>query len=112
LARPAGVGERVLNAELVARGLEDFVDSPSIIGKLVLFDFDGRKVWPPTQSIDPAAYTAPPSSIAHTDRWHETLAERQRQRAEENARVEKFYADQQRQREERENEERRSAQSR
>lgn len=66
---------------------------------MMLFDLSGWQVWPsPAQSIDPAQYT-PPTSVAYSDRWHETLAERQRQRELEREQVREHYDNQQRERE-------------
>ena len=108
LRRPANISEHLLGAELTARGLDSFAGHRSIIDRIALFDFDGTQVWPPSQTaIDPTAYTPPPS-IAYSDRWAEAIPERQRQRAAEQQRVDKFYADQQDEREARETEERRS----
>jgi hypothetical protein len=48
-ARPAGVMEHLVSAELHARGLDRFTrDTPSLLTSVCLFDFhSGRQIWPP-----------------------------------------------------------------
>ena len=48
------------SAELHARGLDSFTrDSPSLLGSVVLFDFEtGRQVWPPPRPSAAAAFAA------------------------------------------------------
>jgi hypothetical protein len=57
-ARPAGVMEHLLSAELHARGLDRFTrDTPSLLTSVSLFDFDsGRQVWPPRRPPMAAAF--------------------------------------------------------
>ena len=59
-ARPPGVMEHLLSAELHARGLDRFTpDTPSLLTAVVLFDWNtGREIWPlPRPSIS-AAFAA------------------------------------------------------
>jgi hypothetical protein len=56
--------------------------------------------------------TPPMPSIAYSDRWHETIPERQRQRQLEREQVQQHYDNQKRERDDRENDERRIAQGR
>ena len=59
-ARPAGVMEHLVSAELQARGIDRFTrDVPSLLTSVSLFDFDsGRQVWPPRQPPMAAAFAA------------------------------------------------------
>jgi hypothetical protein len=59
-ARPAGVMEHLLSAELHARGLDRFTrDTPSLLTSVSLFDFDsGRQIWPPPRPPMAAAFAA------------------------------------------------------
>jgi hypothetical protein len=59
-ARPAGVMEHLVSAELHARGLDRITrDTPSLLTSVVLFDWDsGRQVWPPPWPPMAAAFVA------------------------------------------------------
>jgi hypothetical protein len=59
-ARPPGVTEHLVSAELHARGLDRFTrDAPSLLTSVSLFDFDsGRQVWPPPRPPMAAAFAA------------------------------------------------------
>jgi hypothetical protein len=59
-ARPPGVMEHLLSAELHARGLDRFTrDTPSLLTSVSLFDFDsGRQIWPPRRPPMAAAFAA------------------------------------------------------
>ena len=59
-ARPPGVMEHLLSAELLARGLDRFTrDTPSLLTSVSLFDFDsGRQIWPPRRPPMAAAFAA------------------------------------------------------
>ena len=58
--RPAGVMERLLSAELHARGLDSFTDNmPSLLTAVHLVDLDtGQQIWPPPQPSLAAAFAA------------------------------------------------------
>jgi hypothetical protein len=59
-ARPAGVMQRLLSAELHGRGLNSFSrDMPSLRTSVVLFDWDNsRQIWPPRRPSLAAAFAA------------------------------------------------------
>jgi hypothetical protein len=59
-ARPAGVMEHLLSAELHARGLDSFTfNMPSLLTAVHLVDLDtGRQAWPRPQSSMAAAFAA------------------------------------------------------
>ena len=59
-ARPPGVMEHLVSAELHARGLDRFTrETPSLLTSVSLFDFDsGRQVWPPPRPSMAAAFAA------------------------------------------------------
>jgi hypothetical protein len=59
-ARPPGVMEHLVSAELHARGLDRFTrDTPSLLTSVCLFDWDrGRQIWPPPRPSISAAFAA------------------------------------------------------
>jgi hypothetical protein len=59
-ARPAGVMEHLLSAELHARGVDSFTyNTPSLLTSVVLFDWDsGHQIWPPRPPSMASAFAA------------------------------------------------------
>ena len=106
-ARPAGVMEHLLSAELQARGLDRFTrDTPSLLTSVVLFDRDsGRQVWPPPRPPMAAAFAATivpannPADWANNQEQGAAAQQRERQR------VADYYARTTKEQEDRENRE-------
>lgn len=104
-ARPAGVSEHLLGAELTARGLTGFTrDQPSIIKTVQLPQFENsrRMAWPPPVPSAAAAFAASMMLPQHRgpDWWRDGDA-RAAEQAAEAKRVSDHYAEQARLRDER-----------
>ena len=109
-ARPAGVMEHLVSAELHARGLDRFTrDTPSLLTSVVLFDFhSGRQIWPPRRPPMAAAFAA--AVPAYDNRrfsadWAQDNDRRAAAQRAEQQRVADFYSRTTREQEERENRE-------
>jgi hypothetical protein len=101
-SRPAGTALHLDGVELVARGLQAFGrDIPSLIKATVLFDFtSGKQLWPVIVPRDMSMFAPLPHDIRYTNRWHEAVADEAEARKAEAARVEAYYAEQAKRREE------------
>ena len=107
-ARPAGVMEHLVSAELRARGLDRFTrDVPSLLTSVCLFDWDsGRQNWPPRRSMGAAvAATMMPHDQRFTADWAKDREQRVAAVREEQQRIADFYLRTTREQEERENRE-------
>ena len=106
-ARPAGVMEHLVSAELHARGLDRFTrDTPSLLTSVCLFDFDsGRQAWPPPRPPMAAAFAA--SMIPAYDRadWATNNERRAAAHEREQQYMPGYYARATREQEERQNRE-------
>jgi hypothetical protein len=105
-ARPAGLEQHLLSAELHARGLDSFsYNTPSLLTSVHLFDWDsGRQIWPPHRPSMAAAFAAtlmPADRRFSADRWKDNERRAAAQRAEQQH-IADFYARQTQQQEERE----------
>ncbi len=109
-ARPPGVKQHLLSAELHARRLDSFSrDTPSLLTSVCLVDWDsGRQAWPPQKpamaSAVAAAMVAASSRRFSGDWWKESEQGAARQRAEQQ-RIADYYGRTTRGQEERENRE-------
>ena len=105
-SRPAGVPLHLANVELEARGLTSFTTAnPSIARDLRLpaFANGGSTIWPPPEVPLALAATAfVPAAHAGPD-WFRNNGARARARSADAKRVARYYAQEQREREEREN---------
>ena len=106
-ARPAGVMEHLLSAELHARGLDRFTrDAPSLLTSVSLFDFDsGRQVWPPRQPPMAAAFAATLVPADNSADWANNYERRAAAQQREQQYMADYYARTTREQEERENRE-------
>jgi hypothetical protein len=103
-SRPSGVRLHLDSPELMARGLEAFSrDKPSLLQLVQLYDRNGKQVWPPVvprdmSLFDPQRYADPRASA---DWWkYKDLAAEQAKA--ESERVNAYYENQRKLREERE----------
>jgi hypothetical protein len=106
-ARPAGVMEHLLSAELHARGLDSFTfNMPSLLNAVHLVDLGtGRQAWPPPQPSMASAFAATSMVPAYNPAdWHndERRAKAQQKQRQHMA---DYYARTTREQEERENRE-------
>ncbi len=109
LARPGGVKQHLLSAELHARGLDRFTrDVPSLLTAVHLIDWDsGRQAWPPLRPSIAAAVAATVPAYDRrfsADWWKDNERRAAAQRAEQQ-RMADYYARLTREQEERENKE-------
>jgi hypothetical protein len=100
--RPTGCALHCAAVEVTSRGLQKFGrDIPSIIKATVLFDFNtGRQLWPVIVPRDMSLFEPLPHDIRYTSRWHEAQEADAEARKAEAARVEAYYSEQARRREE------------
>jgi hypothetical protein len=107
-ARPAGVEQHLISAELHARGLEGFsYNTPSLLTSVFLFDWDtGRQVWPPSRSSMASAFAAvapPHDSHRLSANWAKDNERRAAAQRAENQRIADYYARTTKEQEDREN---------
>jgi hypothetical protein len=105
-ARPAGVMEHLVSAELHARGLDRFTrDTPSLLTSVVLFDWDsGRQIWPPMAAAFVAAVPAYDNRRFSAD-WAKDNDRRAAVQQADQQRVGDYYARTTKEQEDRENRE-------
>jgi hypothetical protein len=103
-SRPSGCALHCAAVEVTSRGLQKFGrDIPSIIKATVLFDFaTGKQLWPPIVPRDMSIFAPALANDPrrYTNRWHEAVADEAEARKAEAARVEEYYSEQARRREE------------
>ena len=106
-ARPPGVMEHLLSAELHARGLDRFTrDAPSLLTSVSLFDFDsGRQIWPPPRPPMAAAFAASMVPADNPADWANNYERRAAAQQAERQHMADYYARTTREQEERENRE-------
>jgi hypothetical protein len=106
-ARPAGVMEHLVSAELHARGLDRFTrDTPSLLTSVCLFDWDsGRQMWPPPQPSISAAFAATLVPADNSADWANNYERRAAAQQRERQYIADYYARTTREQEERENRE-------
>jgi hypothetical protein len=107
-SRPTGCGLHLDGVELTARGLAAFCrDIPSLIKATTLFDFTtGKQLWPVIVPRDMSVFApAYPHDIRYTNRWWEAHEADAAGRRAESQRVDGYYAEQNRLREERDRKE-------
>jgi hypothetical protein len=106
-ARPAGVMEHLLSAELHARGLDRFTrDTPSLLGSVCLFDWDtGRQIWPPPRPSISAAFAASMVPANNPADWANNYERRAAAQQAERQRMADYYLRLTKEQEERENRE-------
>lgn len=107
-ARPTGMTQHLLSAELHARGLDSFTrDTPSLLTSVCLFDWDsGRQAWPPQRPPMAAAFAAtmvPAYGRRVTADWWMDNEQRVVEQRAERQRMADYYARTKREQEEREN---------
>jgi hypothetical protein len=107
-ARPSGVRQHLLSAELHARGLDSFtLDRPSLLTSVHLFDWDsGRQNWPPQPPPMAAAFAAtmvPAYGRRYTADWWMDNEQRVVEQRAERQRMADYYARTKREQESREN---------
>ena len=107
-ARPAGVEQYLLSAELHARGLDSFShNTPSLLTAVHLFDWDsGREIWPPPQPSMASAFAAvvpPHDSHRFSADWAKDNERRAAAQRAEQQRIADYYARATKEKEGREN---------
>ena len=106
-ARPTGMLQHLLSAELHARGLDTFTrDNPSLLESTRLIDWvSGREVWPPARTplaVLVAAFVPRSQYRNPADWWKDNERRTAEQRAEQRRMVE-YYARTKKEQEDREN---------
>jgi hypothetical protein len=106
-ARPTGMTQHLLSAELHARGLDSFTrDTPSLLASVCLFDWDsGRQAWPP-QRPPMAAFAAtmvPAYGRRCTSDWWMDNEQRAAEQRAERQRMADYYVRTKKEQEDREN---------
>jgi hypothetical protein len=96
------------SAELHARGLDGFTrDSPSLLGSVVLFDFEsGRQIWPPPRPSMASAFAAiamPGCDRRFTADWAKDNERRAAAQQAERQRMADYYARTTKEQEDRQN---------
>ncbi len=108
-ARPGGVKQHLLSAELHARGLDHFTrDVPSLLTSVHLIDWDsGRQAWPPPRPSIAAAVaaTVPAFDRRFSADWAKDNERRAAAQQAEQQRIADYYARLTREQEERQNRE-------
>ena len=106
-ARPPGVMEHLVSAELHARGLDRFTrDTPSLLTSVSLFDFDsGRQIWQPRRPPISAAFAASMVPAYDPADWANNYERRAAAQQAERQRMADYYARLTKEQEERENSE-------
>jgi hypothetical protein len=106
-ARPGGVMEHLVSAELHARGLDRFTrDVPSLLKSVCLFDWNsGRQIWPPPRPPMAAAFAATFVPANNPADWANNYEQRAASQERERQYMADFYVRQTQQQEERENRE-------
>ena len=106
-ARPAGVMEHLVSAELHARGLDRFTrDTPSLLTAVCLFDFhSGRQMWPPPRPSMASAFAATFVPAYNSADWANNYERRAAAQQAERQRMGDHYARLTKEQEERENRE-------
>lgn len=107
-SRPSGVPGLLRGPELEARDLNSFNrDTPSLLPLIKLFALSGKQIWPPVVKRDLSAFIPViEAQYGGADWWRDEIKQaRQEQVKAESDRVTNFYAEQQRLREEREQQE-------
>jgi hypothetical protein len=98
-------GLRLDGVELTARKMERFTrDAPSLLKETLLFDLHGKQVWPPVVKHDISAFIPTIVDASRSPDWWrpEVQAARAAHAEAEAKRVAEYYANQNREREERE----------
>ncbi len=106
-ARPPGVMEHLLSAELHARGLDRFTrDTPSLLTSVCLFDWNsGRQIWPPRRPPMAAAFATSMVPACDPADWANNYERRAAAQQRERQYRADYYARTTREQEERENRE-------
>jgi hypothetical protein len=106
-ARPAGVMEHLVSAELHARGLDRFTrDTPSLLTSVCLFDWNsGRQIWPPRRPPMAAAFATSMVPACDPADWANNYERRAAAQQREQQYRADYYARTTREQEERENRE-------
>jgi hypothetical protein len=103
-SRPSGIRLHLDDVELTARNIAAFGrDLPSIIKATVLHDFDtGKQKWPPVVPRDMIIFAPVPYDPRYSPDWWKVREQHAEALRQERQRVDAYYAEQARQREERE----------
>jgi hypothetical protein len=106
-ARPAGIMEHLVSAELHARGLDRFTrDAPSLLTSVCLFDWDSsRQAWPLPRPPMAAAFAATFVPAYNGADWANNYEQRAAAQQVERQRMADYYARLTKEQEERENRE-------
>jgi hypothetical protein len=106
-ARPPGVMEHLLSAELHARGLDRFTrDTPSLLTSVCLFDWNsGRQIWPPRRPPMAAAFATSTVPACDPADWANNYERRAAAQQREQQYRADYYARTTREQEERKNRE-------
>jgi hypothetical protein len=105
-ARPTGMKQHLLSAELYARGLDNFSrDNPSLLESTRLFDWvSGREIWPPPRTPLAVLVAASVPRTQHPGAdWWKTNEQRTAEQLAERQRMADYYKRTKREQEEREN---------
>jgi len=101
--RAAGVSLHLDGAEVVSRGLKAYTrDKPELAKTIELFGFDGERLWPPRRTVDPSLFAPAPHDARYSRDWAQARNDRAEAIAEEQARVARYYEQQERLQQERE----------
>jgi hypothetical protein len=106
-ARPPGVMEHLLSAELHARGLDRFTrDTPSLLTSVCLFDWNsGRQIWPPRRPPMAAAFATSMVPACDPADWANNYERRAAAQQREQQYMADYYARTTKEQEDRENRE-------